>query len=174
MIIDIREIPKDGRTYSLSLSWEEEETAHGEFPAGVIEAEVTVKRHGHAAEVAGTVKADLQLTCSRCLEGIRHTDAFSFRKEYLPASGSFGEGQDMELSGEDLEVEFHNNIIDLDEVVKEEVILRVPAKPLCTPDCRGLCPVCGADMNKSPCAGHDAGTEVPKGTLGDSLKKLSH
>jgi uncharacterized protein len=174
MIIDVREIPKNGRTFPLTLAWEEEATAHGEFPAGVVEAEVTVKRHGSAAEVTGTVKADIHLTCSRCLEGVPHTEAFTFRKEYLPPSASIGVGGDVELFGDDLEVEFHDNTIDLAEVVKEEVILRLPPKPLCGPDCKGLCPVCGADMNNAPCAGHETPGEVPRALLGDSLNSKNH
>jgi uncharacterized protein len=41
--------------------------------------------------------------------------------------------------------------IDLTPVVREELVLRVSAFPLCRPDCKGLCPKCGADLNAGPC-----------------------
>jgi len=42
-------------------------------------------------------------------------------------------------------------MIDLRDAVREEVALAVPAFPLCRPDCAGLCPRCGADLNPGPC-----------------------
>lgn len=42
-------------------------------------------------------------------------------------------------------------LIDLTDAVREEVALAVPAFPLCRPDCAGLCPRCGADLNPGPC-----------------------
>ncbi len=42
-------------------------------------------------------------------------------------------------------------VIDVTEAVREELALRVPAFPLCRPDCKGLCPHCGADLNAGPC-----------------------
>lgn len=44
--------------------------------------------------------------------------------------------------------------IDLAEAVHDEVALALPLRPLCRPDCRGLCPTCGTDLNTNPCAGH--------------------
>jgi uncharacterized protein len=44
--------------------------------------------------------------------------------------------------------------IDLGPWVRDEVSLGLPADPLCRPDCRGLCPTCGADLNMAPCGGH--------------------
>ncbi len=46
--------------------------------------------------------------------------------------------------------------IDLAELVREELVLAVPEYPLCRPDCAGLCPRCGADLNTGPCAVHGA------------------
>jgi uncharacterized protein len=45
--------------------------------------------------------------------------------------------------------------IDLSDVVHDEVALALPMVPLCRPDCAGLCPVCGTDLNVEPCPGHD-------------------
>jgi uncharacterized protein len=44
------------------------------------------------------------------------------------------------------------SVIDLTDAVREEVALAAPGYPLCRPDCAGLCPRCGADLNPGPCA----------------------
>jgi len=44
-------------------------------------------------------------------------------------------------------------ILDLEPLLREYLLLDLPLRPLCTPDCRGLCPVCGTDLNLSDC-GH--------------------
>lgn len=48
--------------------------------------------------------------------------------------------------------------IDLGEAVREELVLRLTAFPLCRPDCRGLCAKCGAELNAGPCACERAGS----------------
>ncbi|MGH8927752.1 MAG: YceD family protein [Acidimicrobiia bacterium] len=48
----------------------------------------------------------------------------------------------------------HDGFVDLEPLVHDELSLALPPDPLCRPDCRGLCPTCGADLNVSPCAGH--------------------
>jgi uncharacterized protein len=49
----------------------------------------------------------------------------------------------------------HDFRIDLTPLIREEVILATPAAPLCRPDCKGLCPECGLDLNEKPHT-HDA------------------
>ncbi len=48
--------------------------------------------------------------------------------------------------------------IDLAEAVREELVLRAAAFPLCKEDCKGICPVCGADLNAGPCSCAVSGT----------------
>ena len=55
--------------------------------------------------------------------------------------------------------------IDLGPIVHDEVSLNLPPVPICRPDCQGLCPNCGADLNMSPCAGHGDDTASPFAAL---------
>jgi uncharacterized protein len=41
---------------------------------------------------------------------------------------------------------------EIDDLVREVIILAVPLKPLCSEDCKGLCPICGTDLNRSQCS----------------------
>jgi len=51
--------------------------------------------------------------------------------------------------------------IDLEPLLREYMLLSMPIKPLCRPDCKGLCPVCGENLNQVDC-GHTAETEDPR------------
>ena len=44
-----------------------------------------------------------------------------------------------------------SHLVDLGEAIREYALLELPMQPLCRPDCRGLCPTCGADLNSGPC-----------------------
>lgn len=58
-----------------------------------------------------------------------------------------------------------DDTVDLGGPVRDEVSLAVPARPLCRPDCAGLCPECGTDLNRDPCGGHDEPSSSPFAVL---------
>ncbi len=104
---------------------------------GVLEAMVD----GVVATV--DVAVPIHLTCNRCL---------TEWDELLPARfvHVFADRLDEEASPIQ-----PDGSIDLSDVVHDEVALALPMAPLCRPDCAGLCPVCGTDLNMEPCSGHD-------------------
>lgn len=55
--------------------------------------------------------------------------------------------------------------IDLEPLVHDEVSLALPPDPLCRPDCAGLCPICGADLNMGSCGGHGEESSSPFAAL---------
>ena len=57
--------------------------------------------------------------------------------------------------------------IDLAGPATDELALSIPAVPLCRPDCRGLCPICGTDLNVEPCDGHGEESDSPFAVLKD-------
>jgi uncharacterized protein len=60
---------------------------------------------------------------------------------------------EVELDPADLDVIFYDEpVLPFDDVVREQVLMAIPMKPLCREDCRGLCPECGADWNAGDCA----------------------
>ena len=95
--------------------------------------------------VNATAEALVQSRCARCL-------APAFTEVSAPVNEAFvrrKEGADSPADPDTYIYEGHE--IDLTEAVRACVLLEVPARVLCRPDCRGLCPVCGADLNVSPC-----------------------
>ncbi|HET6372327.1 MAG TPA: DUF177 domain-containing protein, partial [Candidatus Polarisedimenticolia bacterium] len=63
------------------------------------------------------------------------------------------EGMEMQISKDDLDVSYldEHRGLDVDQMAAEQVYLEIPMKPLCAPDCRGICASCGSSLNHEPC-----------------------
>lgn len=60
--------------------------------------------------------------------------------------------EEIELSGDDLDVVFFEEpVLPFEDIVREQVLIWLPMKPLCREGCRGLCPTCGTDLNMGTC-----------------------
>jgi uncharacterized protein len=55
--------------------------------------------------------------------------------------------------------------VDMAGPATDEISLAIPAAPLCSPDCKGLCPTCGTDLNEDPCEGHGEESDSPFAAL---------
>lgn len=91
-------------------------------------------------------KALIDLECVRCLTGfqqalnINFTELYAFSQRYVTDSGLI-----MPETG----------VIDLAPLLREYILLEIPISPLCRPDCKGLCPICGNNLNESTCNHED-------------------
>lgn len=94
----------------------------------------------------GNFAAMIDLECVRCLTNIQQTlkleftELYAFSQRYVTDSGLI-----MPETG----------IIDLAPVLREYILLEIPISPLCRPDCKGLCPICGNNLNESTCNHED-------------------
>lgn len=101
--------------------------------------------------LVGTVRTELELPCSRCLEDFRFPVNLDFDQRYLPQAVASAD-EETEVVEEDLETSFyHDEQIDLNELLREQFYLALPMKPLCREECRGLCPQCGTNLNTGMC-----------------------
>ncbi len=99
----------------------------------------------------GQVQTSLELACSRCLEPYTLGVDSSFELRYQPRSSNTGEGE-REIEEDDLSTAFYENeTIDLGQLMREQFYLVLPMKPLCRDDCRGLCSICGTNLNRGSC-----------------------
>jgi len=110
---------------------------------------------GSIVEVEGELQTSLQLCCSRCLKEFPLPLEARFEVAFDRDDGSLlvaDEEEGLELSGEELGLStYSGDEIDLHETLDEQILLALPAQPLCGQGCKGLCPRCGADLNDSPC-----------------------
>lgn len=141
MIIDVNKLKQQGKTegdFTLEYIPERQllDLPNAEIVGGV-RVEVTVRIAGRDATVEGEVSFTVKGDCSRCLEEAVVTVTEPFSAEY---------GMD---AGAELPVKAGK--IDLTLPVEEAVITNSPLVIYCTDDCKGFCPVCGANLNKSKC-----------------------
>ena len=104
--------------------------------------------------VRGRLDGTVEVDCARCLERCGATLGQELDLFYLPRTAERPEEQEeeVELSDRDVVVGYYeNDHLDLGEVVREQILLGLPLKPLCREDCRGLCPGCGKNRNAGPC-----------------------
>lgn len=110
-----------------------------------------VYRRDGAVELKGEVHARLVVPCGRCLKQVELPVDVDFAERFVSAVDWRDEDQH-ELRAEDLDLAvFDGYGIVLDDLVREEILLSVPAQVLCCEQCKGLCPVCGIDRNESTC-----------------------
>jgi len=102
--------------------------------------------------LVGRVQATLELPCSRCLEPFRWTVDEPFELTYQPRPAAGALGSEREIADEDFSAAYYDDAhIDLEQLIRERFEMSLPMKPLCTDACRGLCPVCGANLNRQTC-----------------------
>jgi uncharacterized protein len=129
---------------------------------GPVRLRGTLTRAGDRFHLRGQIGATLQLTCGRCLTSFTQPVDTAVDLTYVPdkapvgtaAKDAKGHGPDeeVELQDEDLSTSYyHDHVLDLGEMLREQFYLALPMQPLCRPDCQGLCPVCGKDRNVDPC-----------------------
>jgi uncharacterized protein len=130
--------------------------------AAPVEVSMDVAKDGKETyNVAGTFRTRLELECSRCVEPFEIPVEASFDLRYLPQSANAGEGE-REIEEEDLTTAFYREgVIDVVELLREQFQLALPMKPLHDEACRGLCPECGANLNRTEC-GHAPRWEDPR------------
>lgn len=101
--------------------------------------------------LTGRVQTLLELPCSRCLEPFAWPVDAEFDLRYHPRTQNTGEGE-REIEEDDLATAFYeNDEIDLGQLMLEQFYLSLPMKPLCEDGCKGLCPVCGTNLNRATC-----------------------
>jgi len=124
---------------------------------------VSVTEDGVVAE--GKITALTQLSCSRCLEDYWQPITIEFTEIFTSHPL---EDQD-EVLGEQLLPA--DGSIDLSPIIRDYASLDIPIRQLCSPDCKGLCPVCGTDLNKKDCGHKPEHIDPRMAALQELLKK---
>jgi DUF177 domain-containing protein len=102
--------------------------------------------------LVGRVQSALELACGRCLEPFVWPVDEPFELTYVPQRENTGDAE-QEIRDEDFSAAFYkDDQIDLEQLMRERFEMSMPMKPLCRPDCQGLCPVCGINRNHGTCA----------------------
>ena len=155
--LKLDEIPEEG----LDLKWQEERAsllAYLEDLSRIdfdfespLQSEVKVRKTGRSVLITGKVQTTLRLECARCLKEFSYPLSSIFELTLHPLKEAPSE-EEIELGSEELESSFFKGEeIHLSEVACEQIFLEIPYQPICREDCKGLCPICGKDLNLSSC-----------------------
>jgi uncharacterized protein len=143
--------------------------AEGISTMGPVTGEITVENTGSLLLVRGRLRAVLKLACVRCLGDTEQTVEVEVEEEFA----SEGAGPEVvTVDREEPEVSaISDYVLDLHEFVRQQITVNMPMAPLCRPDCRGICPQCGQDLNQGQCgcgvvAGSGAERRVVEGSEG--------
>jgi len=123
---------------------------------------VKLLRTGTGILVTGRLSSEVRVPCRRCLLPAAVPVHMNLEEEFHPSidivTGTelpLGDGEDAATRTDE------HHILDLTEVVRQGLLLALPMSAVCRPDCKGLCPSCGANLNESPCA-CEPGQEDPR------------
>ena len=110
-----------------------------------------IRLAGNEVFVNGHVDTRTQVECDRCLKSIELPVSADFELEYITGS-EYESSAVAELTEAEMAVAvFDGEALDVDEIVKEQILLAVPTRMLCREDCEGICPQCGVDRNTGEC-----------------------
>ena len=154
--IAIKAIPETGLPVAIDLGpewfgrWREEDPGL-EFTDARITGQVSLEKHGPDILVRGSLSGQMELACGRCLESFAAPAAIDFDLLLVPGPPT-ADAADEELSLTDLDLDYYTGErVDLESLLREQIILMMPLKPLCDETCKGLCPHCGANLKRETC-----------------------
>jgi uncharacterized protein len=102
----------------------------------------------------GKLSVMVAAPCDRCLEAARAKIDSDFDLIYMPAA-EMASGGEEEVAADAIEVGFYEgNGIELNDVLREVVLLALPMQLVCDEDCKGICPACGQNRNQVDCGCH--------------------
>lgn len=127
---------------------------------------------GREVLIKGKITGIIELTCSRCLKRFPYKLDVEVEEIYLwdiPILRNIAPSEEIELKEEDFKFVLEKETLFLDPLIEDNVRLSLPFKPLCRPDCKGLCPICGQDLNLGTC---DCSKNLNIDPRWEPLKKL--
>ena len=115
-----------------------------------IDLKLTLQAVGDGILATGVAGVQLRGECARCLSPIEATTEIDVQELFLFPGVDPDDTEASRVEGD---------LVDLEPVISDTVVLDLPFIPLCSDDCEGLCPTCGANLNDAPGHAHDETTD---------------
>ncbi len=147
MRLIVSDIPEEGLTHDFDLPVEikddlQKEAAH---------VTIKVRRLDDRVFFEGSASMSALFVCSRCLREFTSLLKVRFSEEYLPVPEAVA-GAENKLADKEPGFSYYSNDeIEIDGLIREQLLLATPMKPLCKEDCCGICSNCGKDLNEGLC-----------------------
>jgi len=145
MKVIIADIPKEG------LEFDFKDEIVSDTILSPVNAHLRIEKFDTEVLVKGELSTEVYLQCSRCLKDFQQTLTVPVEAVYHPAEELKSE-DNYAIPNEELDMDFYSGEeLDLFTIMKEQIELNLPMKPLCDDSCKGLCPLCGTDLNTGSC-----------------------
>ncbi len=100
----------------------------------------------------GSYQSRFEVPCARCVDPVEHTLGAEFDLIFRPA-GADADLTEQSIGASETEIGYYEKgSLTLEDVLREQVLLSLPARTLCREDCKGLCPRCGTNQNTDSCS----------------------
>ncbi|MBX6396534.1 MAG: DUF177 domain-containing protein [Alicyclobacillaceae bacterium] len=133
-----------------------------------VDVEVRAHEVSGVYHVRGTLRTRAAYRCSRCLNEFWEPLETTFEERFVRGAKRSPEDQ-----AEEEPSPVEGDEVDLRPYVEQAVLLALPWRPLCDPECAGLCPECGANLNEGPCGCSSQAIDPRWEKLGDVWKRMS-
>ena len=148
MLLDLQKVFADEKavipfSYSLDLSDLEIANNHPFISPVLVQGQV--KGFADAVLFEAQVEFDFSIPCDRCADLVCRKFSYRFSHQLV---------RTLNDEDNDLYIQIESDHFDVDELIRADILLELPSKFLCKPDCKGLCEICGVNWNKESCDCH--------------------
>ncbi len=154
MFISLQELETQNVRFKADIPAGEIEFDSKLIQATVLHTEGVASLLSHSVSdvrVQGDLDVNIDAVCDRCLEAVKFPIRNHFDLVYMPASEA-AEGGEEEIEEAGVDVGFYEGDgLELNDVLREVVLLALPMQVVCDEACRGICPVCGQNRNQREC-----------------------
>jgi uncharacterized protein len=172
MRIEVDRLSETGESFAHTYG-PDELSLEDEFAHLKGEARVSgqASRKRDEVSVKGIIRSTVEVACDRCAAPVAAPLEVEFSTAFIPREQAAAVTENVELQEEDLALSFYEDgAVDVDELVREQILLALPTRQLCREECRGLCPICGKDLNIAQCSCREGEIDPRWAALAD-LKK---
>lgn len=171
MKINISEIlsnPSVIKNFKVEPDFEKLKLRRGSYPVSYKEPFLlTVSKAEDKLHVTGEMTIRLIIPCDRCLEDVENTFHITIDRSVNPNTESDGIEDVDELSFID------GYMLDVDKLIMDEIVVALPTKVLCKEDCKGLCSVCGTNLNNHTCDCHKESLDPRMAAIQDIFRDFN-
>jgi uncharacterized protein len=122
--------------------------------------------------VRANYQAIFEVPCARCVDPVKHSIAGDFDLLFRPL-GTDSDTTEHAISTSETEIGYYqNDSLALEDVLREQVLLSLPARTLCREECKGICVHCGSNLNQEPCQCRSVPVDPRWSALGELRSKV--
>jgi len=167
ILLKLKDIPSGTSVLSLSEDVESLELQRDEYVFySPVKIDLEVDKSEQGIMIAGRATVPTQVECARCLSLFADEAGADFHLRYIRTRKEADTEQDSPDDGL-YYIRYDESEIDLTDEIRQALVVSLPIRALCDPGCKGLCSLCGANLNEGGCScsrreGHPAWSALEK------------